>query len=80
MFQDLGYLGLFLSGFLGSTVLPLSSDIVLIAFLALGYNAWISVIIATIGNFLGGMTSYYLGYIGKMGMVGEVFQNSKSQS
>lgn len=65
MFQDLGYLGLFLSGFLGSTVLPLSSDLVLLAFLALGYDAWISVIIATIGNFLGGMTTYYLGYLGK---------------
>ncbi|MDY0053168.1 MAG: YqaA family protein [Bacteroidales bacterium] len=79
MFQDLGYLGLFLSGFLGSTVLPLSSDIVLIAFLALGYDAWISVIIATIGNFLGGMTSYYLGYLGKWEWLEKYFKTPRAK-
>ena len=62
---DLGYWGLFIGTFLSGTVIPLSSDVLLIGILALGGNPWFCLIIATIGNWLGGMTSYGLGWLGR---------------
>lgn len=62
---NLGYFGLFLGTLLAGTIIPLSSDVVLIGILALGGNPWICLIIATIGNWLGGCTSYWLGWFGK---------------
>lgn len=62
---DLGYLGLFIGSFLASTVIPMSADVLLIGILALGGNVWACLIIATLGNWLGGLTSYWIGWIGK---------------
>jgi len=60
-FVEWGYLGLFLSSFLGATIIPLSSEIVLSLLLTQGFDIKLSIIIATIGNWLGGLSSYYLG-------------------
>jgi membrane protein YqaA with SNARE-associated domain len=59
---DTGLWGLFLSAFVSATVLPGNSEIVLIAVLA-KFPAlfWESIVIATLGNTLGGMTSYAIG-------------------
>lgn len=62
---DLGYFGLFIGSFLASTIIPFSADILLIGILALGGNIWICLAVATLGNWLGGMTSYWIGWIGK---------------
>lgn len=62
---DLGYWGLFIGSFLASTILPMSADVLLIGILALGGNVWLCLCIATIGNWLGGLTSYWIGWIGK---------------
>lgn len=62
---SLGYPGLFIGSFLASTVIPFSADALLIAMLAAGGNIGISLTMATLGNWLGGMTSYYLGWLGK---------------
>ena len=64
-FIHFGYVGLFLSSFLASTIVPLSADVVLTALVLLKFNPWVCLTIATGGNFLGGRTSYGLGYIGK---------------
>lgn len=62
---NLGYIGLFLGALLAGTVLPLSSDVLLLGVLTAGGNVWISLVAATLGNWLGGMTSYGLGWLGK---------------
>lgn len=62
---DLGYWGLFIGSFLASTVIPMSADILLIGILALGGNIWWCLGIATIGNWLGRLTSYWIGWLGK---------------
>ena len=62
---DLGYWGLFIGSFLASTLIPFSADLLLMGILALGGNLWLCLGIATIGNWLGGITSYWLGWIGK---------------
>ena len=56
-FVEWGYLGLFLSSFLGATIIPLSSEIVLSLLLTQGFDLNLSIIIATIGNWLGGLSS-----------------------
>jgi len=59
------YLSLFISCFLSATILPFASEIGLAAVIASGYDPVISVIVATIGNSLGGITNYFLGRFGK---------------
>ena len=59
------YLSLFFSSFLASTVLPFSSEGVLGMMLHQKYNVGLCIGLATLGNTLGGVTSYWLGYLGK---------------
>jgi len=54
--------GLFVSSFVSATILPGNSEIVLGAIVAATPDArWAAVAVATVGNTLGGMTSYGLG-------------------
>ena len=62
---DLGYWGLFIGSFLASTLIPMSADVLLVGILALGGNVWACLVIATIGNWLGGLTSYWIGWLGR---------------
>lgn len=64
--SEWGYIGLFLSAFISGTVFPLSSEAVLTLLLASGFNMTTSLIVATLGNFFGGVTCYYIGRLGKL--------------
>jgi membrane protein YqaA with SNARE-associated domain len=55
------YLGLFLSAFLSSTLLPGSSEILLIGLFAEGYDAYKLWAWATVGNTLGSLLNWLLG-------------------
>ena len=61
-FTELGYIGLLVSAFLAATILPLSSEVVLSALLLNGFSPIALVTIATIGNVLGSLANYALGY------------------
>ncbi len=61
---EFGYIGLFLSAFLAATILPLSSEVVLSALLLNQFNPVSLVTIATLGNVLGSLLNYALGYWG----------------
>ena len=63
---ELGYLGLFIASFLAATIVPFSSEIVFSALAFGGFDLWACVFIATAGNWLGGMTCYWIGYLGKL--------------
>jgi len=63
---EYGYIGVFLASFLAATVLPFSSEVVLTGVLLGGAAYWPCLIAASIGNFLGGMTCYWIGKIGKI--------------
>ncbi|MFV0417915.1 MAG: YqaA family protein [Dysgonomonas sp.] len=65
-FVEYGYIGLFLASFLAATILPFGSEVVFAGLIALGMNAWGCVIVASVGNWLGGMTNYFLGRLGKV--------------
>lgn len=68
-FTELGYIGLFLAAFLAATILPLSSEVVLSALLLNHGSPATLVIIATIGNALGALTNYALGYWANLGVL-----------
>lgn len=62
--ESLGLFGLFLVCFLASSLYPLGSEAFVIGFLVLDY-AWVLVwIVATLGNTLGALVTYGIGYIG----------------
>lgn len=59
-----GYWGMFVSAFLAATILPFSSDIIYALMLFGNYDPFWTTFMASIGNWLGGMSSYGLGYLG----------------
>lgn len=61
-----GYWGMFISAFLAGTVLPFSSEAVLLACIGLGLDPVLSTLSTTAGNALGGLTCYWIGHLGKM--------------
>ena len=74
--EEFGYLGLFLAGFLAATVLPFSSEGVLAIALLNGFDPFICLIIITIGNWLGSITTYGIGYLGKLEWIEKYFNTS----
>ena len=61
---DNGLPALFILSFLAATVIPLGSEWLLVALLLQGHETVPVVTVATIGNFLGGCTTYGIGYLG----------------
>lgn len=79
MLESLGLLGLFIGSFLASTILPFSSEALLLGCVALGNNIWICVLLAGLGNSLGGMTSFGLGWLGKIAWIEKWFKVKKEK-
>ena len=62
MSDALSLASLFASSFLSATLLPGNSEVVLVAMLLSGVSQpWLLVVIATMGNSLGGLTNVILG-------------------
>ena len=68
-FLELGLLGLFISSFISATIIPFSSEFVLSFLLANQYPLEMCLIIAALGNWLGGITSYGLGRLGELNYI-----------
>ena len=62
---DLGYFGLFIGALLAATIIPFSSDFLLVGMLAAGGNVVWTVVWASLGNWAGGMVSYSMGRGGR---------------
>lgn len=56
------YLGLFASAFLAATVLPGASEVVMLGMIASGLDLWGLWAVATLGNVLGAVVNWWLGY------------------
>ena len=66
-FAQWGYLGLFLGSFLAGSVIPFSSEALVVACVgALHMNPLSCLLVALAGNVSGGMTCYYIGHLGKI--------------
>jgi membrane protein YqaA with SNARE-associated domain len=59
-----GLFSLFLLSFLASTLLPLGSEWMVATMLLAGEKAWAVVAVATAGNYLGALTTYWIGLYG----------------
>ena len=64
-FVDWGYVGLFVSAFVAGSIVPFSSEAVMVVLIEMGLNEWGCLAAATAGNTLGGMTCYWIGRAGK---------------
>lgn len=62
---EYSYIGVFIASFLAATILPFSSEVVVSGVLLAGANTWQVIFWATLGNWLGGMSCYWLGTFGK---------------
>ena len=69
-FAEWGYLGLFFASFLAATIIPfLSSEALLSLMIVNQYNLGTVLFVAAIGNWLGGLSCYYIGWIGKWDLI-----------
>jgi membrane protein YqaA with SNARE-associated domain len=66
MLLNYGYQGLFIASFLASTILPFGSEGILIYLVQKKFNIPALVLIASLGNFLGACTTYYIGFKGRI--------------
>jgi membrane protein YqaA with SNARE-associated domain len=62
---DYSLAGLFLASFLAATIVPFSSEALLSFLIVNGTDPVTAVLVATAGNWLGGMSSFGIGYLGK---------------
>lgn len=61
-----GYLGMFIASLLAGSVLPFSSEAVMVALMAAGLDPWQLALYGTIGNVIGSMLNYWVGHMGKV--------------
>jgi membrane protein YqaA with SNARE-associated domain len=75
-----GIPGMFFSAFLAGSILPFSSEIVIVALIKLGVSPVSLLIAATIGNTMGGMTCYYMGWLGRTDWIEKYFKIKKERT
>ncbi|BCS85881.1 YgaA and TroA-like domain-containing protein [Prevotella herbatica] len=61
-----GYWGILIAAFLAGSILPFSSEAVMLGLLAAGLKPWPLIIYGTIGNVLGSMFNYAIGHLGRV--------------
>ncbi len=61
-----GYWGMFISAFLAASILPFSSEIIILALYAAGLDPVALIIYGSIGNVGGSMFNYSIGRLGKL--------------
>lgn len=72
--EELGLAGLFIGTFLAATILPFSSDALYVGALLAGLPPVAVLLTGTLGNWLGGVTTYFLGRLAKWEWVERVFK------
>lgn len=72
--QQLGLLGLFIGTFLAATVIPFSSDALYVAILLATKNPVVCLVVGTLGNWLGSITTYWLGRVAKWEWLEKTFK------
>lgn len=65
-FIDWGYIGLFISALVAGSILPFSSEVVMTILIQMGADPTMCLISASVGNTIGGLLCYWLGYLGNM--------------
>jgi membrane protein YqaA with SNARE-associated domain len=79
LLAEYSYAGLFIASFLAATVLPLSSEVVLIFLLMNNHDPVFSITVATAGNVLGSLVNYALGLWGSFLIMEKLLRLSKAK-
>jgi membrane protein YqaA with SNARE-associated domain len=74
-----GLIGLFGGCFLSGSLIPFPSEALVIGAYELDYGFWPVLLIATAGNFLGGLTNYWIGYKSNSTKLKKRFKLSESK-
>ena len=74
-----GYWGMLIAAFLAGSILPFSSEAVMLGLLSAGLKPWPLIIYGTIGNVLGSMFNYAIGHMGRIDWI-EKYLHVKPQS
>ena len=61
-----GLPGMFIAALLAGSIVPFSSEVVMIALIKLGLDSTNCLIAAALGNTLGGITCYWMGHLGRI--------------
>ena len=71
------YLILFITAFISATLFPLGSEALLIYDIKQGYNIYLLLLFATLGNSLGSVVNYFLGLKGEEYLINKKLLNEK---
>ncbi len=71
------YLILFITAFISATLFPLGSEALLIYDITQGYNIYLLLLFATLGNSLGSVVNYFLGLKGEEYLINKNLLNEK---
>lgn len=77
--EEHAFLGLFITSFLASTILPLGSEALVVLLISKDFDTLSVIMVASIGNYLGACTTYYIGLRGRMDIIERFFSISKKQ-
>ncbi len=69
-----GLWGLFIGTFLAATVVPFSSDVLYITMLQMTSSPWACLAVASLGNWLGSLTTFGLGWLGRWDWIEKWFK------
>ncbi|OUR97937.1 hypothetical protein A9Q84_07005 [Halobacteriovorax marinus] len=72
-------ISLFFSSFLAATILPISSEFHLAYLGSTTENPYLLILVATLGNSLGGISCYYLGKFGRWDWLSKYFKIKQSK-
>lgn len=70
---DYGYWGMLIASFLAGTVVPFSSELIMVTLIRMGLNPMLTILVGTLGNVMGGMTGYWIGHLGNMKWIERYF-------
>ena len=79
LLADYGYVSLIVTSFLASTILPFGSEGLVVLLIYNKFNIFIVVLVASVGNYLGACTTYYIGLKGRNDIVEKHLSISKAQ-
>ncbi len=71
---DWGYPGLFIACLLAGSIVPFTSEVILITLVEVGLDPILCLLFATLGNTVGGMSCYYMGHLGKIEWIEKYFK------
>ena len=74
-----GLWGLFVGTFLASSIVPFSADVLYITMLQMTSNPWACLIVAALGNWLGNLTTFGLGRLGRWDWIEKYFKVDRAK-